>query len=105
MTNSGVGQSPHTVARRLSCVGGESGDKNQRSYVLVDARFGDYCSAPRVADEHRGAVLPIEGTPGRGDVVSERRERVLHDGHLVAAAGQLVVHAAPAGTVCKRAVH
>ena len=71
----------------------------------MNTRFGDDSPTPGVADEHGWAVLPIQDTPSRGDVVSERRERVLDDGHVVAAASQLVVHAAPAGTVGKRAVY
>ena len=71
----------------------------------MDARLGDHCAAPGVADEDRRAVLSIEDPRGRGDVIFERGERVLDDGDREAPRRQVVVHATPAGTISEGAMH
>src|SRR4030095_2676973 len=98
------GKSRILLRRRLSCVWSESGDKNERRHVRMHAGFGDYRSAPRMANEHRGASLAIERAPGRRDIVSKRGERGLPDAPWVPPAVPPVSPAAPAGTVGERAV-
>src|SRR5690606_3452705 len=61
--------------------------------------------APGVAHENRGAILSIEHALGGGDVIFERRERVLHYRYALTALGQLVVNPTPPGAVCEGAVY
>lgn len=52
-----------------------------------------------VADENDRAVLPVQHTLGCRDIVGERGQRVLHDAHIIATRGQLIIDPAPPGSV------
>jgi hypothetical protein len=58
-----------------------------------------------MADQDDRAVQALDGPPGDGGVVVQGQGRVLDDGDAVAAGGERVVHALPAGAVDEPAVH
>ena len=72
---------------------------DQTRDLRVGAGFGDDAAAVGMADENCRAVLPGQHSVHRRNVIPKRGQRDLDDAYMVAAVGQDVVDAAPAGTV------
>jgi hypothetical protein len=58
-----------------------------------------------VPDENDRAALHSDGALSNGDVVGERRGRILNDGHIISVLLQRLVDALPSGSVHEAAVN
>lgn len=63
------------------------------------AGFGDDGPAVGVPDQHDVAGLLVENSSGDGDIIGQRKGRVLDDRYLVAGPAQELVHTLPTGAV------
>jgi hypothetical protein len=90
---------PVLVKARFAHVRREGRHIDQTRDLRVGAGFGDDDAAVGMADENCRAVLPGQHSVHRRNVIPQRGQRDLDDANMVAAVGQDVVDAAPAGTV------
>jgi hypothetical protein len=58
-----------------------------------------------MADQDRGAVLQSQRTSRRGNIIGERRQRILHGRHVVSLRLQNRDYAGPARAIREGAVH
>jgi hypothetical protein len=90
---------------RFPHVRDEGLDIDQADDLVVVAGFGDDRATIGMADEDHGSVLTGQHPVHRGNVVGERRERVLDDRDVESVLGENVIDRAPAGTVRPGAMH
>ena len=83
----------HLPVRREGC------DVYERRHVGMVASFGHHRSAIGVANENDRLALCVDGALDHGDVVFERKSRILDDADAVAVLAQQAVDTLPAGAV------
>src|SRR5713226_7405546 len=90
---------------RFALVRRERRDVNELLYFGIVTRLSDHRPAIGVAHENDGFALRVDDAIGRGDVICERKRRILDDGDVVAVFLQVLVDTLPAGAVYETAVN
>ncbi len=82
-----------------SSVGRKGRDIDNPCHLGIGASFGRHDTTIRVADQDDFARSGGDGTLRHGDVVGQRRRRVLDDGHVITVLLEEVIDPLPSGPI------
>ena len=92
------------VSLILSSIWHVGSDVHQTGDRRIRPRFGNYRSPVAVSDKNAWSILLSQDALRSGDILLERRLRLLNDADIVAIFDKNVVNAPPARTICPGAM-